>query len=184
MKLHKLIALTVVLLLPTQGLLADNIKTLSQYNVTGPVKKVPTKTTAPIRKMKIARPKPRGPNLTVSVRYEHDVCAIDESPLGENIYNARCDLIITVKNSGDAATTSENGAFSIDLWYFDYKGKLQEGFRLIHNLGVNEKKVIVYKRHNLKSFKKSTPFTVNVDKQRLITETNENDNRAVFWLGQ
>ena len=209
MKFHKLIVLTVVLLLPMQGLLADNVKGMYQYSV----KKVPAKTTsklkmvapirrgvvvanpvansgsaiasqkltAPNRKLKIVRPKPR-PNLIVSVRYEHDVCPIDESRLRKNTYNARCNLIITVKNIGNAPTDSENGSISIDLVYLNYMNRLQKGVRLINNLGANRQKVIVYDRFKVRNFRKSTSFTVIVDRHKRITETNESDNTAVFQL--
>ena len=215
MKLHKLIVLTVVLLLPAQVLLADNVKGHYQYGVAGSVKKAPVKTTnklkmvapirrgvvvanpvansgpsiatqkltAPNRKLKIVRPKPRGANLTVAIRYERDVCTVDESFVGKNIYDARCDIIVTVKNTGGTATAmGANGGFKLVLWYTNYKGELKEWFKYIGNLGVNEQKIIRYRHQSIRSFKRSTPLTVDVDRSFLIPETNEHDNSAVLWL--
>ncbi len=214
MRRHTPIVLIVFLLLPTQGLLADNHKSHYQYGVIGSVKKAPTKATrklkmvvparqeaviadpvansgnvptagqkltAPIRRMITARPDPL-PNLIVSVRYEGGPCPQVESRLRKNIYNASCDVIVTVKNVGRAPTNSENGQIRVDLFYFNYRNSIQRSFRLIGDLGINEQKTITYRRLSLKSFNRLTPFHAVVDNEKLITETNESDNHAEFQL--
>lgn len=211
MNIQQALLLTSIFMLPTQVLSAENTRdstqtranqsvVKSQANATSQLKKtIPVnqgnvsadpaaklgpatvkKQTLPSREMVTAR---QGPNLTVSIRYEHDVCAVDESPLGENIYDARCDLIITVKNVGDTATSlPATGAFKLNLWYINYNGEVKKGFRYISNLGVNEEKVITYRSSSLRSFKRSTPFTAQVDKSNTVKESNERDNNTVFWL--
>jgi len=124
-----------------------------------------------------------GPNLTVSVRYKHDVCPVDESPLFENAFDARCDVIVTVRNVGDTPLTfHENGIFTVRLWYTDHKGVLREMIHTIGNLAVNQAVVLVRPSSALRGFKRSTPFTAFVDNSFDIPESNENDNRAVMWL--
>ncbi|MBL1321189.1 MAG: hypothetical protein COA63_009045 [Methylophaga sp.] len=212
MKLHNFIVLTVVLLLSTQELLAGNARDLAQPSAIKSTITVPTSTTskmtviAPIRqgnvsaglvatpgrttvqkptlpsRQVIARPRGAGPNLIVSVKYERDVCPADESRLRKNTFNARCDLIVTVKNVGDVPTDSENGSISISLMYYNYRNSLQREVLHINNLGINQKRVIVYDRFNLRDFRRTATITVFVDTEKLITETNENDNRAVFDL--
>lgn len=211
MKIQTALLLASVFILPTQALSAENARDFSQSSVKKSVAAAPAKTTkklkmvTPIRKGNVSADpvvnsgpatvkKPTlpnrgramvglGPNLTVSVRYEHDVCAVNQSPLGAGIFDARCDLIITVKNVGDTATSlAPNGAFKLNLWYINYKGEVKNGFRYISNLGINEEKVIIYRSSKLRSFKASTPFTAVVDRGHIVTESNENDNRAVFWL--
>ncbi len=217
MRLYKLTIVMLALLLPTQVVLADNLKGHYQYGVVGSVNKAPAKTTnklkiarpivkpgkatnnpvansgpttrhqparvVPARQSKIARPPASGPNLTVSIRYEHDVCTVDESPLGENIFNARCDVIVTVKNSGGSATAmGVNGGFKLYLTYFNYRGEKKEFFKYVSNLGVNQQKVFRYGHESIRNFKRSTSISADVDRGFIIPETNEQDNLAVLWL--
>ena len=209
MKIQKVLVLASVFILPTQTSMAGSARDLAQPSANKPAVSAPAKTmnklkiVAPVREGNVAAQpvassgpdavqKPtlpsrdlviagQGSNLTVSVRYQRDVCAVDESPLGNDIYDARCDLVITVKNVGDTATSlPANGGFRLDLWYFKHDGEIRETLHYIGNLGVNEAKSVSYRAP--RSFKRSTPFTATVDRSRIVTETNENDNRAVFWL--
>lgn len=212
MKINKILVLAGVLLLPAQELLAGNVREMALPSVNKSVIAVPSggtrfqKPTLPNRKAvksTIAEPSGRtkfqkptlpnrraviaglGPNLTVSVRNEHDVCAYSKSPLGEGIYDATCDLIITVKNVGDTATSlPANGAFRLDLFYFKHDGEIRKKLHYIGNLRANESKTIIYPSSSLRSYKASTSFTATVDRNRVVAETNENDNRAVFWIGR
>lgn len=213
MKIQTVLLLASVFILPTQASAVEKIKDFSQSRasksaVTTPAKAVKKlKIMTPIKQGNapggsVANSGPAtvqkptlpsnvmvipglGPNLTVAIRYEHDACVIDKSPLGTGIYDARCDLIITVKNSGDTATPlAPNGGFKLNLWYFNYNGELKNGFRYIGNLGINEEKVIIYDHRQIRSFKKGTPFTAEVDRSNIVKETNERDNSAVIWLGQ
>jgi hypothetical protein len=147
----------------------------------GPTKYQNQKT--PVRGDVMAMPPGRGPNLVVTMAYENDACAVVESFVGKGIYDAICDLHIRVKNIGDTATSlPPNGGFSLDLSYFNYKGEIRKGYRSIKNLGPNEEELIVYQSSSLRSFKPGTSFTATVDRKEFVTESNENDNRTVFWL--
>lgn len=120
-------------------------------------------------------------NLTISVEYERDVCALTESPLDPDLFNARCDLIIKVKNHG-SSTTSETNVIQINMSYSDKNGT-HKLLRFIPALAANEEKRLVIRSGLIHSFKRAASFTAVVDRPQNVAETNENDNTAVFWLG-
>ncbi len=200
MRIQNIGILISVFILPNQALQAENVRELVKPDSSSKLIMVaPAKTTGgtvansgftkyqnqktPARGGVMAMPPGRGPNLVVTMAYEHDVCAVVESFVGKGVYDATCDLHIRVKNIGDTATSlPTTGGFSLDLSYTNYKGDLSKGYRSIKNLGPNEEKLIIYQSSSLRSFKPGTSFTAIVDRKQFVTESNENDNRAVFWL--
>ncbi|MBL1321188.1 MAG: hypothetical protein COA63_009040 [Methylophaga sp.] len=211
MKIQKVLFLASVFILPTQALFAENAR-LAQPAASKSTVAVPAKTTsklkmvAPIRQgnvaadpvatsgpatvqkptlssrdAKIAKPAGPGPNLVVSVSYEHDVCAIHPSPLGGDLFNAGCDVIVKIKNQG-GSTTSEANTIQVNMSYSDRTGTAKL-LRFIPALKANEEKTIIIRSGLIHSFKKASSFTAVVDRPQDVTETNENDNTAVFWLG-
>jgi hypothetical protein len=145
--------------------------------------RLPQSTTRLPGQIKIVRERS---NLTVSLAYKHDVCAIHLSPIkglqGEELFKAGCDLVVTIKNQG-GSTTSETNVLHLNMSYSNRTGTTKI-VRFIPALRANENKVIIIPKSFIHSFKRAASFTAVVDQPQSVIETNENDNTAIFWLGQ
>ncbi|MBL1321187.1 MAG: hypothetical protein COA63_009035 [Methylophaga sp.] len=208
MKIHKIVLLAGLSILPMQGLLAAgaNNERLVQPITSKATIVMPEQKLSPVAPGKkqggeIAGPggaatghtKPvvvqrdsaiakMGVNLKLlSVKWDDEICTQgcpDFRSLGLSLGYASCDLAFRVTNTGDVAS----GNFRVRLLRTIHTGTEVplDISNGLYKLAPHETKTFTIDRVSLGLYTLGRPFTVTLDPINQIAETNENDNSATF----